>query len=338
MKKNNAIILYKIKSGSHLYGLTTPSSDIDYTGVCIDDSFEDFISPFANRDEIDLSVKSKLDNGKNDSNAIDEKYFHIKKFIRLCADNNPNILEMLFAPPSCIDIIDMPFKRSILDHPEYFVNKKLIDRFIGYAKSQEQKSYTKSGNYLLLKRFKNFLEPLIARYSNSPISWLLLPAGDLNFHENFKSDEYSILTKKHSETNLENYLILGDIEFSFNLGLKQALQYINNRFNQASHRIEEIFIRKYEPKFMSHTVRLLSEGIQLLKTGRIEFPFTGKDYEVIMNIKTGKTPIEQIPEIVNRYKDELSSLEKTITLPDTADFNEINEAYASLISHIYGLY
>lgn len=79
------MILYKIKAGSFLYGLTTPSSDLDYTGVYIEDKFNEFIDPFNTKDEIDLSVKSKLENGKNDSDAVDEKYYHLKKFIKLCA-------------------------------------------------------------------------------------------------------------------------------------------------------------------------------------------------------------------------------------------------------------
>lgn len=335
MNKDDFNILYKIKAGSHLYGLNTPTSDLDYVGVYIDREFKDFISPFANRDEIDLSINSKLENGKNDSNAVDEKYFHIKKFIRLCADNNPNILELLFCPQNCIEYVSPRFRLLILNHPEYFVNKKLIDRFIGYAKSQEQKSYTKSGNYLLLKRFKEFLEPMITCYSTIPISQLITTD---EFNKCINDNEYSIITKKHTETNSENYLVLGDMEFSFGLGLKQAWQYVNERFNRASHRVEDIFIRKYEPKFMSHTVRLLSEGIQLLKTGRIEFPFTGTDYDTIMNIKTGKTPVEQIPIIVNKYKDELQLLETTTSLPNTADFDKINEAYTNLISSAYRLY
>lgn len=78
-------VLFKIKSGSHLYGLNTPTSDLDYVGVYVEDSFEDFIDPFNTKDEMDMSIKSKKENGKNDKDAVDEKYFHIKKFIKLCA-------------------------------------------------------------------------------------------------------------------------------------------------------------------------------------------------------------------------------------------------------------
>ena len=334
MNTSNITILYKIKSGSHLYGLTTPTSDVDYVGVYIEKSFTDFIDPFSGRDEIDLSFKSKLENGKNDVNAIDEKYFHLKKFVRLCADNNPNILEMLFCPQDCIEYVDPAFKLYILEHPEYFVNKKLIDRFIGYAKSQEQKSYTKSANYLLLKKFKDFLEPMITCHYATKISQLITTD---EFNKCIDESKYSIITKKHTETNIENYLVLGDMEFSFGLGLKQAWQYLNERFNQISHRVEGIFIHKYESKFMAHTIRLLSEGIQLLKTGRIEFPFTNDEYETIMNIKTGKTPVEQLPNIVNIYKDTLSYFESENNLPSEADYEKIVISYCNIIRVLFAI-
>jgi len=318
-------ILYKIKSGSHLYGLTTPTSDVDYVGVYMEDTFEEFIDPFNTKDEIDISITSKQENGKNDENAVDEKYFHIKKFIKLCAENNPNILEMLYTPKNCIEYVDPKFKSLILDHPEMFVNAKLIDRFIGYAKSQEQKSYTKSENYLLLEKFKKWLEEI----------------GD--FRSRKETIEYALTTFKYNFQNgfsggytITNYILeLGGMKFQFGITIKEAIARIKDRFARASHRVEGIFVNKYEPKFMSHTIRLLDEGYQLLSNGKINFPFTGKALEDIMNIKFGNTPVEIVVEIVNEYKNRLSVLEKTHFLPKTADYEAIKKRYHTLVFNVY---
>lgn len=318
-------VLFKIKSGSHLYGLNTPTSDLDYVGVYVEDSFEDFIDPFNTKDEMDMSIKSKKENGKNDKDAVDEKYFHIKKFIKLCADNNPNILEMLFVPEDCIEYVDPDFKSLILDHPEMFVNAKLIDRFIGYAKSQEQKSYTKSENYVLLNTGLNSLK----RVANK------LKTMQAKMHEAVLYIDPELFKGKANQNPVDIVYEIGDMKFPSGITIKEAIARIEDRFSRASHRIEGIFINKYEPKFMSHTVRLLDEGYQLLTTGRIQFPFKGQAYDDIMSIKLGNTPVEDVPEIVNEYKERLSELEKIHTLPKTADYEAIKRAHLLLVVSMY---
>lgn len=317
-------VLFKIKSGSHLYGLNTPTSDMDYAGVYIEDSFEDFIDPFNTKDEMDMSIKSKKENGRNDKDAVDEKYFHIKKFIKLCADNNPSVLEMLFAPEDCIEYVDPDFKSLILDHPEMFVNAKLIDRFIGYAKSQEQKSYTKSENYVTLNTFYNSLK----RVAN-------LKTKQVTMREAVLHVDPELFKGKANQNPVDIVYEVGDMKFPSGITIKEAIARIEDRFSRASHRIEGIFINKYEPKFMSHTIRLLEEGYQLLTTGKVSFPFTGKVFNDIMSIKLGNTPVEDVPEIVNEYKERLSELEKVHTLPKTADYEAIKRAYLLLVVSMY---
>jgi predicted nucleotidyltransferase len=328
-------ILYKIKSGSHLYGLTTPNSDLDYVGVYIEDTVNEHLNIFNNKDEFDASVVSKLANGKNTSDAVDEKYFHIKKFLKLCADCNPNILELLFCPKDCIEYVDPLFKALILNHPEMFINQKLISRFIGYAKSQEQKSYTKSNNYLLLEKFKLGLENFLYSESRKTIKDIATSEDFIDaFNNNFK-----VIEKHHTLTNIESVLILAEMEFPFGLLIKEALQRVNDRFNRASHRVDGILINRYEPKFLSHTIRLLVEGSQLLTTQKIEFPLSGEDKKAIMDIKLGVTPIEDIPDVVNFYKNKLQKLEEENinNIPKNADYNKINEAYMSIILSSYNI-
>lgn len=323
-------VLYKIKSGSHLYGLNTPTSDLDYVGVYMEDTFEEFINPFNTVDERDFSIKSKKENGKNDQDAVDEKYFHLKKFIKLCTDNNPNVLEMLFAPVDCIEYVDPLFRLLILYHPEMFVSAKLIDRFIGYAKSQEQKSYTKSSNYLHLEKFKRGLDYMRGMSANVGTIGEMVERNQSGFCDVFK-DHYTIIDGLTGDKVLE----LGGMKFPFGITTKEAISRIEDRFARASHRVEGIFINKYEPKFMSHTIRLLVEGIQLLHNGKIEFPLKGEDKDIIMDIKLGKTLVEDIPCIVSEYKNRLESLELNNTLPKKPDYEAINKAYMKLIVDMY---
>jgi len=318
-------VLYEIKSGSQLYGLQTKDSDTDYIGVYIEDTFEEFLNPFKTKDEIDMSIRDKIDN-KNTNKAIDRKFFHLKKFILLCSECNPAVLEMLFAPEDCIEYVDPDFKSLILDHPEMFVNSKLIDRFIGYSKSQEQKSYTKSDNYIHLNNFLTFLHNCQG-YKGVTEHYIIGPM----IEELYLEEVDARIENKPGDIVYE----IGGMKFPSGITFKEAIARIDERFARASHRIEGIFINKYEPKFMSHTVRLLEEGYQLLTNGKISFPFTGQALEDIMSIKLGNTPVEDVPEIVNEYKERLSELEKVHTLPKTADYESIKRAYLLVVVSMY---
>lgn len=140
-------ILFEMYFGSRLYGLETENSDTDIVGVYIEDTFEEFINPFKGKKsgEIDMSIISKQENGKNDKDAVDKKYYHLNKFIKLCSDMNPNILEMLFANEENIIYVDPMFKEHILYNYMIFMSTKYKATFKGYAINCKHKSITNEG-------------------------------------------------------------------------------------------------------------------------------------------------------------------------------------------------
>lgn len=320
--KNGIKILFKMKSGSHLYGLNTEKSDEDYVGVYVESDYEDFLDPFNTKDEYDESVKSKLENGKNNPDAIDCKYFHLKKFIKLCAGNNPSVFEMLFAPEECIEYIHPHFK-ILLNRRGMFLSKRLIDKFIGYAKSQEQKSYTKSEKYLILNKF---VEGLRRMHQDSILREVVSKA---DFSKHFK-DKYNIITSGNDEV-----LEIGQMKFPFGITVKETVERIDDRFKRASHRVDDIVINKYEPKSLSHTLRLLYEGMELIETGNISLPFTGIKKENIMGIKTGETSLVEAVEVIQDAKDMFAAFEKSHELPDNPQYEYIKLNYCELIKRLY---
>src|SRR6478736_1937127 len=79
------------KSGSHSYGLNTPESDLDYKGIAIPprEFFHGFMKKF---EQVELK--------KTKDSDIEFVIYEIRKFFNLCADNNPNIMELLWLDPS----------------------------------------------------------------------------------------------------------------------------------------------------------------------------------------------------------------------------------------------
>lgn len=118
-------LIYKIITGSRAYGLDTETSDTDIRGVYLLPN--DYLN----------SVNSYVPQVANESNDI--VYYELNRFMELCYNNNPNILEMLFADESEILLCDEKFK-TILDNREEFLTLKCKETFGGYAISQIKKA------------------------------------------------------------------------------------------------------------------------------------------------------------------------------------------------------
>lgn len=114
-------IPYFLISGSHLYGTANENSDIDFRGVF-------FIKL---NERVGFNYVDDIDFGK------DGKLYEVKKFLKLLADNNPNILEWAFAPKSNIFRLDPDFKEIVFADKQQYVNPALIQKkFIGYCMSE----------------------------------------------------------------------------------------------------------------------------------------------------------------------------------------------------------
>jgi hypothetical protein len=115
--------VYEVIAGSRMYGTNVPESDVDLRGVFAFPSQETINIP-------KLKIPGEI---KNDSEDI--KYFELSKFIDLCCECNPNILELLWPPDDSVRVMT-PLMRHIIANREMFVAKKAAMSFIGYARDQ----------------------------------------------------------------------------------------------------------------------------------------------------------------------------------------------------------
>ena len=114
-------VIVKCTTGSHLYGTATELSDIDTRGV------------FIPTEEFYLGFMEKVE--QVESHTPDETYWEITKFFKLCLDNNPNILELLFIPNQFIEYASEEWA-NIMAHRQMFLSTKARHTFSGYAVSQ----------------------------------------------------------------------------------------------------------------------------------------------------------------------------------------------------------
>lgn len=112
-------IIFLTRSGSRSYGTNTAESDEDYRGVVIP-TLPYFFG----------SGEFKFEQAIH--KTPDVTFFDIRKFIRLAAKANPNMLELLFTDPTDI-LICHPLMQKLLEHRDIFVTQLVRMTFSGYA-------------------------------------------------------------------------------------------------------------------------------------------------------------------------------------------------------------
>lgn len=119
-------IIMECVAGSKLYGLNTPESDTDIRGIFIQDE--------NNLIELPQEVSDE---------KSDIKFYSLKKFMKLAADCNPNIIELLFIPKDKL-IQTSPQYDLLCENAHLFMSKKARHTFTGYAYSQIQRAKGKN--------------------------------------------------------------------------------------------------------------------------------------------------------------------------------------------------
>ena len=140
MALNNMI--YKIRTGSTMYGTIIETSDDDIGGIFIPN--KEYVLGIKNIEQVELSEKlSKTTrNSKGDTDYV---LYALTKFIPLAMANNPNIIEYLYALIHCI-LHKTEFSEELIANRKLFLSKKAYHTFKGYSYSQRQKLKTKKEN------------------------------------------------------------------------------------------------------------------------------------------------------------------------------------------------
>lgn len=142
---------YEVIMGSFAYGVSNDTSDIDIYGFSIPN--KDIIFPHLTGNYIfgfDKTVPHNFEQWQQHHVKDPEKrkeydfcIYNITKYFILCANGNPNMIDSLFVPTTCITHIT-PLGEMVRDNRHLFLSKKCWHTFKGYAFSQMHKMNTKN--------------------------------------------------------------------------------------------------------------------------------------------------------------------------------------------------
>ena len=114
--------LFMTRHGSHAYGTSLPSSDMDIRGIAV--------API----HYYLGISEVFEQAVQNQ-PVDLTIFDIRKFMHLAADANPNALEIIFTDPSD-HLLVHPLMEKLFEARQTFISQKAKHTFSGYSRAQ----------------------------------------------------------------------------------------------------------------------------------------------------------------------------------------------------------
>ena len=266
-------LIFMTVAGSNMYGTNTKDSDIDKRGVCI--------PPM----EVEMGFSRNFSTIKFENE--DTEVHSLKKFMDLVSQNNPNIIELLYAPDDCIQVITPTWER-LRERRDEFISAKCKFTFSGYAHNQ-------------LKRLKGHRE------------WLRNPPKAQPTREEFGLKEAgsglvqavkAVKGVDVTQISPEAAMVI-EKEKRYKAAMRHWENYqrwIKER-NPARAKLERA--HSYDTKHAMHLVRILRMGKEILTTGKVIV--RRPDAEELLAIRNGKWSLDELLEYVENLDAEIEA-------------------------------
>lgn len=287
--------IVKTYFGSHLYGTSTPESDVDFKEIYV---------PHA-RDILTGNVKEHMSkntnntSSKNTKDDVDHELYSLKYFFKLAADGETVALDMLHTPPSLVVKSDLPdVWKYIQDNRSRFYTTNMKS-YLGYVRKQASKYGVKGSRLAVLRQALKRSNEWGQYFDNGAVIRLshmknVLPVGEFA----------SWVETENEKTGKQTFYNLLDRKFQDTL--------TNKEFNAILVKLEENYgerARKAEAnegidwKALSHACRGGLQLLEIYKTGDLVYPL--QDAPFILDVKLGKHTFKTVQEFLEDIVDQV---------------------------------
>jgi predicted nucleotidyltransferase len=314
-------LIFKSIFGSHLYGLQTEKSDMDFKAIYIPELDDILLS--RQKEAINTSSKTP-DKIKNDNTDVDSEIFSVQKFMKMLLQGQAVAIDMFFTPDKLILERDSSWN-LIKENKEHWLHKNILP-YIGYCRQQASKYGIKGSRANTLKIVRDTLKEL---NQNSLVIdyWYI-------FQELAKLEHCEIIFEDTRNMNDQWMFMCCGKKIQQHIKINQAFKLFQKLYDDYGVRAK--LAEKNEGidwKSLSHAVRVADQGIELLQTGNISFPLINRDY--ILNVKQGLIPFQEISKLLDQRFVELEEASLKSYLPETPNHDKMNEIILEIYKSEY---
>jgi predicted nucleotidyltransferase len=319
MKQPKRIV--RIKFGSHLYGTATPASDLDFKSVYVPPARDILLQ----RVKASISTqRPKAEGEKNYAGEIDEESYSLQRYLDLIAEGQTVALDILFAPSWSMTDEPSWEWREITANRDRLITRKSA-AFVGYCRQQANKYGIKGSRVAAARRVLELLrsfEPLGStaklREADAAIRRLIDETGHMAI----------VPILQVSGETLDHWEVCGR-KLSYAASIKHARDVVQKLVDDYGHRALEAERQEgVDWKALSHAVRVATEAIEVLGTGRVTFPLPNAAH--VLAIKLGRLPYQAVAEDIERLLGEVEEAAARSTLRDEPDREWIDDFVANV--------
>lgn len=303
--------------GSHAYGTNNESSDLDIRGCALNSKRQ-------------ILTNVKFEQFTNE--ATDTTIYSFNKLISLLTNCNPNVIELLGLRPEHYLYVS-PIGQELLDHSHLFLSKRAVQSFGGYANAQLRRLGNKAVRTVEQeKRERHILNSIMNAKYTFPDKYFPVGDGKINLYID-KSEQEDFDSEVFMDVNLTHYP-LRDYK-----SMWSEMNNIVKDYSKIGRRNAHAAEHGKLGKHMMHLVRLYLMCFDILENEQV-ITFREKEHDLLMNIRNGKyldghdQPIPEFFEMVDEYEKRLKYDAENTSLPNSPDYNAINDFVESVNERI----
>lgn len=292
--------------GSHLYGTSTPESDVDFKEIFVPHPRDILLGTAMNHTNLNTNNTAT----KNTKDDVDHELYSLKYFFKLAADGETVALDMIHTPANLVVKSDLPDVWKFIQENRSRFYTTNMKAYLGYVRKQASKYGVKGSRLAALRG-------VLAIVNQIPEQWVdyqedgstkqrrtkvedikhRLPENEFCewvFHNHEKTGPqtfYTVLGRKYQTT-------LSLIE------LKQSLNKLDAEYGERARKAEAN--EGIDWKALSHAYRAGYQLKEIYQTGDLVYPL--KNASVIKAIKAGDMPFKVVQGLLENTVDEVEVL------------------------------
>lgn len=298
--------IVKTYFGSHLYGTTTPESDVDFKEIFVPNAKDVILGQALNHTNLNTNNSSS----KNSKEDVDHELFSLKYFFKLASEGETVALDMLHTPNELIVKSDLPEVWEFIRKNRARFYTTDMKSYLGYVRKQAAKYGVKGSRLADLRKVMDVIGPIPEwKYPDKPEvkgvndRWRVadfadkLPVGEFL--------EWTTFTD-HKSGQQHFYEVLGR-KFQTTITIKEMKYSLGKLWDEYGERARKAESNQgIDWKALSHALRGGLQLQEIYQSGDLKYPlYHAKD---ILDVKLGKHPFSYVQELLENTVDNVERL------------------------------
>lgn len=286
--------------GSHLYGLNTNKSDMDYKGVVLPTPREIMLG----NSKFHLDKSTNKSNSKNSASDVDRTFYSLSYFVDMACKGETVALDMLHGYVGSLVCSSATWESLVENRSKFYT--KSMKSYVGYVYKQAAKYGVRGSRIAAIEEVISVLRGLSSDLTVVKVS------------DSLPCNDYCKYVQDKKNPNVLYYEVCAS-KFAMNLRIGYVCESLETKLSNYGERARLAKLNLgVDWKAISHSLRVAYQVKSIFENGSFSYPLKENDF--ILKVKLGQLDFttEVGPEL-DKLVARVHKLSDESTLPDTVN-------------------